>query len=150
MSSSEFKLRGHHLLCILSYCGEGYTPDFIKNFDAIVDQINNGASLLLVSGVDSICAALHRDGSDTCDHAEVCRTHSVKSLDSIALKQVSHALKIPTLKAGDRLNLGRDEVTSLRVHFANGEIRRACKSCPWRDFCSQIATKKFSGVKLLP
>jgi hypothetical protein len=144
------RLRGHHLLCILCYCGEGYTPAFVENFNAVVDQIANGAVIEIVSGPDDICVTLRVDGRDTCEHAKVCPKKSVGKNDALALDAVSRTLHMPTLKAGDRLKLGRRSVTALRRAFANGEISRPCQKCPWQDFCSRIAVENFSGVRLFP
>ena len=31
-------LRAHHLLCMLTYAGRGYSPDFVRNFDHMNDR----------------------------------------------------------------------------------------------------------------
>ena len=150
MPKAAVKLRGHHLLCMLSYRGEGYTPAFIENFDAIINQINNGAAIEIVSGADDICAALRQGGDTSCAHAKVCRKESVKTHDRVALKDVARALKKRSLQAGNMLKISKGDIRHLRHLFVRGAIRAACTTCPWRDFCSQIAAEKFSGVKLLP
>ena len=142
-------LRGHHLLCILCYRGEGYTPEFIKNFDSIVERINKGASVEIVSGIDDVCAALHQSGTTACAHAEVCRQESVNRRDKAAVQDIARSLPKP-IKTGETLALKKDNVNHLRQLFAQGAIRQACADCPWFDFCSQIAAEDFSGVRLFP
>jgi hypothetical protein len=51
MCHSIIELRGHHLLCILTYMGKGYTPAFVENYDAIVAQINRGDVTLKIVSV---------------------------------------------------------------------------------------------------
>lgn len=141
------KLRGHHLLCVLSYCAKGYTPSFVKNFDAIVERINNGAFIEIVTGIDSICAALQHGVA--CEHAAVCRQESVKRRDRAVLKAVIQTLQRP-IKVGDRLVLKEPDIHRLRQSFAAGPLRQTCSACPWFITCSQIAAKKFVGIKLFP
>ncbi|MGB9151524.1 MAG: DUF1284 domain-containing protein [Alphaproteobacteria bacterium] len=145
------KLRGHHGLCILTHSGAGYTPDFIDNLGTQIERINKGANVEIVSGPDDICAALTKEGAVACDHAKICTKGTViKTHDLAALKDISHELQIPPLKAGDTLKLGKSEVSHLRKAFAAGSVRRACKGCPWYDACTEVANKNFAGVKLMP
>ena len=51
-------LRAHHLLCMLTYAGRGYSPDFVRNFDHITARLAAGAPITLVHGPDAICAPL--------------------------------------------------------------------------------------------
>ena len=52
------RLRGHHLLCLLAYKGEGYSPAFIANLDRIAARLTAGEDAVLVDGPDDICAPL--------------------------------------------------------------------------------------------
>ena len=52
------RLRAHHLLCLLTYVGKGYSPAFTANYDAIAERLSRGEDILLVSGPDDICAPL--------------------------------------------------------------------------------------------
>ncbi len=36
------RLRAHHLLCLLTYVGKGYTPAFTANYDAVVARLDAG------------------------------------------------------------------------------------------------------------
>jgi hypothetical protein len=148
--ASTIKLRGHHLLCLLAYRGEGYTPDFIANFDAIADRLTRGAIIEIISGPDQICGALRQGAVIACDHARICRKQTVRHRDRLALKDIARALHRTGLKEGDRLSLTKSKTRHLRQLFAHGGIRRACSSCPWYSFCTQIAADKYRGVKLLP
>jgi hypothetical protein len=52
------RLRGHHLLCLLTFVGKGYTPAFTANYRRIVARLNEGAAVELVDGPDDICAPM--------------------------------------------------------------------------------------------
>lgn len=55
------KLRGHHLLCILTFVGHGYSRAFSDNYKAVVQRLNAGEPVVLVDGPDDICAALIKE-----------------------------------------------------------------------------------------
>ena len=137
------------MLCVLCYRGEGYTPDFVKNFDGVVERINKGATIEIVSGIDDVCAALHKSRATACEHAEVCRQESVSRRDKVAVQDIAGVLQKP-MESGDTFVLKKSDVNRLRQLFAQGAIRQACADCPWFDFCSQIAAEDFSGVRLFP
>ena len=145
------KLRGHHLLCILSYVGRGYGESFTKNFDGLVKRINLGAEIEIVSGADDICGPLQTNAAKLCEHADHCHQDKIKAYDVAALTEISRVLQThPMLKAGARLKLGKSEIKFLREQFAKGAIRRACTRCEWSAVCSDIAAQNFHGVRLIP
>jgi hypothetical protein len=146
---TTIKLRGHHLLCLLSYRGKGYTPDFTANFNALIDQINRGATVEISSGPDELCGALRYGATIACEHAKTCHKQSVRNRDRLALKDIARALHRPLLRPSDRLTLSPHIVRHLRHLFAHGGIRSACVSCPFRGLCSQIAADNFAGTRLI-
>ena len=36
------RLRAHHLLCLLTYVGKGYSPAFTANYDKVVRRLGEG------------------------------------------------------------------------------------------------------------
>ncbi|TJU92322.1 MAG: DUF1284 domain-containing protein, partial [Mesorhizobium sp.] len=52
------RLRAHHLLCLLTYVGKGYSPAFTANYDKVVKRLGEGEAVLIVSGPDAICAPM--------------------------------------------------------------------------------------------
>ena len=134
-------LRPHHLLCILSYAGNGYSPRFIENFNAIVRRIERGERIRIVSGPDDICAPL-QDQPDP--H---CKTASVRKRDLMAAQELAEQLDT-SLEPGAEFYLSADQVRQLRNRFAKGQIRSACTGCEWHELCSTIATQEFASSHL--
>jgi hypothetical protein len=129
--AERVRLRPHHLLCVLTYAGRGYTPEFERGFDAVSARLSAGAAIEIVAGADDICA--HHNGNDRhCDDA------------SIALRD-EHARAAVHLP-GDVLDA--DTVRALRTAFAAGDIRGACVGCDWYALCSQLAADGFADPKL--
>ncbi len=49
------KLRGHHLVCLHFFKGEGYNPEYIENLREILRRAEAGEEIEVSSGVDDVC-----------------------------------------------------------------------------------------------
>ncbi len=134
------RLRPHHLLCMLTFAGEGYTPAFVANLDAIVRRIAGGEPVDLVDGSDDICAPLAASGDEHCAGASIARRDRAALL---ALAAEGFAL------APRPLTFDRALFERLRAAFAAGTIRGACRGCEWNDLCTSIAGTGFAASVLL-
>lgn len=136
------RLRGHHLLCVLTFIGKGYSPAFVEGMAAVVDRISTGAPIRIVEGPDDICAG--HLGNDRDPH---CLFASATERDSLALSDVS-ALWGLDLGPGIELQPPSDWVERMRRAFAEGTIRAACGRCEWNELCSGLAAAGFPGTRL--
>ena len=136
----SIRLRAHHLLCMLTFAGEGYTPEFIENFSRIVARIGAGEPVELIDGPDDVCAPLTEAGAAHCDEFSVSRR------DREALRALASAGDL--LPATRPLILDRAAIAELRVQFAAGTIRAACGGCSWFALCSDIATAGYTATRL--
>ena len=52
------RLRPHHLLCTQGYSGKGYSPEFVKNMDAVVRRLRTEQKtpIELVFSTDDLCS----------------------------------------------------------------------------------------------
>ncbi|AFL49242.1 hypothetical protein ABIE78_004992 [Sinorhizobium fredii] len=133
------RLRGHHLLCLLTFVGEGYTPAFTRNYLRIAGRLSSGEAIEIVEGPDDICAPM-------LDVREAhCRNDSVLDRDGKALAAVTDLLGI-SLKAGSVLVLDGDRLERMRASFAVGTVRTACEDCEWSPLCTRIARDGFGGT----
>ncbi|APG83756.1 DUF1284 domain-containing protein [Sinorhizobium americanum] len=133
------RLRGHHLLCLLTFVGEGYTPAFTGNFRLIAARLSAGEEIEIVEGPDDICAPM-------LDQPEAhCRNSDIRKRDAWALAAIDERLGI-SLKPGSVLDLGGGRLVALRSAFAAGLIRAACNECEWSEFCTRIARCSFEGT----
>lgn len=153
------RLRPHHLLCLLTYVGKGYSRDFTDNMDQVAQRLAAGEALELVEGPDAICAALLPCGG-TADagptgtalpSAPHCLAPSVAARDEQALRSLNAQLAplLPgPLRIGSRLVLHAALLQGLRGLFASGEIRLACAGCEWHGLCTDVAAGGYVGVRL--
>jgi hypothetical protein len=136
------KLRAHHLLCMLTFAGKGYTTGFVDNFESIVHRIAGGEAIEIVNGPDDICAPF-------LTHPEChCHNTSVVERDRLAGAELSSRLR-HTIVPGCTLSLGEEQLSSLRDAFAEGTIRSACKGCQWVPLCDSIAHNNFRDTRLV-
>jgi len=136
-------IRPHHLLCMLTYLGKGYTEAFVRNYGAIVDRLNRGEEIRLVDGPDDICRPLLAEAG--CH----CRNDSVKSRDAQALAAIGTLLGTSAV-TGEIMVLDAPMTQRLRRAFAEGTLRAACEGCEWHALCSRIARNEFRGCRLAP
>lgn len=137
------RLRPHHLLCILTYAGKGYSPAFVANYDAIAARICAGEAVLIISGPDDVCAPLLGEADAHCFNA------SVTERDRLAARDVG-ALLGQVVEEGAVLTLDAARLKQMREAFATHAIRSACPGCEWHDLCSGIAARAFDGTRIAP
>lgn len=134
-------LRGHHLLCMLTYIGKGYTQEFTRNYDRIALRISKGEALEIVLGSDDICRPLLSDAGAHCEGRPVLKR------DERALAIVSSILDRP-VTIGTVLKPDANMMETLRLAFADGQMRKACFGCEWASFCANVAKNAFRDAKI--
>lgn len=135
------RLRAHHLLCLLTYAGRGYSPAFVANMDEVAARLSAGEEVLIVAGPDEICAPLLQEDEPH------CLKQSVRERDERAAADVT-ALLGRAIVPGSRLRLDEAALVRLREAFGAGAVRSACTGCEWAGLCSTIAEGRFLGARL--
>ncbi len=137
------RLRGHHFLCLLTYKGYGYTPDFVKNMTRIVERVQAGCAVELTEGPDDICRGLTPEDRVSCDHD--CTRVTVTGRDEKAIAATAALIGFPL---DSPFVLTRGMVGALRAAFATGASRAGCVGCTWESICTDIAHASFAGTIL--
>ncbi len=137
------RLRTHHLLCLLTYVGRGYSPAFVENMDQVAARLSEGREgILVVEGPDDVCTPLLR-GEDE-PH---CLEASARERDARAAADVAPLMGKP-VQPGARLMFDGGTVARLREVFAAGAVRSACGGCEWAATCTAVARAAFAGTLL--
>ncbi len=138
MVKQRVALRGHHLICLNFYQGEGYSSAFIKNLNRILKKLKK-AEGLVIEGPDEVCSS--------CPHlkeAECCfqpnSNEVIEYLDKLALRLLN-------LKAGDAFIFKK--IKSQLPRLIEEWERKACLDCNWRYVCLPLIgqLKKVKEVK---
>lgn len=130
-SSDILKIRAHHLLCIQGFQGYGYSRDFERNMERIVNFLtsNPNSPLELMVGADIIC--------QKCPHLENghCNRSSSSTIRDMDLK----VLKKLGLKEGAREPAQKllGEVKAWDRH----DLQGICWECSWKDKCLLYLSK---------
>ncbi|WP_128255750.1 DUF1284 domain-containing protein [Falsirhodobacter deserti] len=132
------RLRPHHLLCVLTFIGKGYSHAFVANMECIAKRLAEGEEVEIVEGPDDICAPLLHDP------APHCRGESVGDRDAQAAADMAKLLGHP-VRPGVRLPLDSGR---WRPAFAAMTTRAACAGCEWQDLCTSIAEGGFLQAQI--
>jgi hypothetical protein len=135
------RIRAHHLLCMLTYVGKGYSEAFTQGYDRVVERLSGGEDMLLVAGPDDICQPRLTET----DHH--CFQDSVSERDRLAADAVETLIGRP-VREGERFSLDGPTIERMRQAFRAGTTRQACQGCEWFDLCSTIAASGFQDVRL--
>lgn len=136
------RLRPHHLNCLLTYIGEGYSPAFTANYDVIAGRIGAGEDILVVDGPDDICAPLLNEREPH------CLGESVVERDRLAAVELGNLLA-HQIGRGVVLRLDAPTLAALREAFSLGRTRAACQGCEWQSLCTSIAARGYEGARIL-
>jgi hypothetical protein len=135
------RLRAHHLLCLLTYVGKGYSPAFTANYDQVVKRLGEGEAAVIVSGPDDICAPLIGEPDPH------CLRQSAAERDGLAARDVGALLGRP-IQDGDRFVLDASSLSGMRKAFSAGLTRQACSGCEWSGLCDTVAAGGFRDTCL--
>lgn len=136
------RLRPHHLLCILTYAGKGYSRVFTANLTMIVGRLAEGEEIVIIDGADDICVPL-LDGP-----TPHCLRDSVTERDRAAAQDIGKLLARP-IRPGERLAFSQNLLKQLREAFSTEYIRTACRGCEWHDLCGSVASEGYGRARLL-
>ncbi|CAN7409076.1 DUF1284 domain-containing protein [Mesorhizobium sp. LjNodule214] len=135
------RLRSHHLLCVLTYVGKGYSAAFIANYDRIAERLRRGEDVLIVSGPDDICAPLLGEPEPH------CLRESAAERDLLAARDVEQLLARP-IRVGARFSLDAATLASMRAAFSAGLTREACQGCEWSGLCTTVAINTYRDTRV--
>jgi uncharacterized protein len=123
------RLRGHHLICLQFFRGEGYSEEFVENLGHVIDRAT-GEPALIVAGIDNVCAACPELGPDSrCASESAGGEAEIVRIDELALEVLGTS-------TGERMSLpeARDRLEA--DAFGVGVWRAgACDGCAWESVC---------------
>ncbi|MEM0331553.1 MAG: DUF1284 domain-containing protein [Archaeoglobaceae archaeon] len=124
------KLRGHHLICLHFFVGEGYDVRFIENLKDVLSKAEIDA-VEVVEGIDDVCKACPYN-KGYCAYSEKAEKE-IKEMDDFALKILS--LKVGDKKFWSEIKIEVDRILELWKFY--------CKKCEWRRVCKMPLIRDF-------
>lgn len=133
------RLRPHHLLCMLTFVGRGYSPAFVENYKEIARRLSAGEDIKVVEGPDDICAPLLDDHDPHC-HGEGVALRDRQAAEALA-GLIGNEIAPELVIVPNEALLDR-----LRLAFKVGDVRTACGGCQWSSLCTRVAEHGFPGI----
>lgn len=142
LQKPTIKLRGHHLICLHFFRGEGYNPEFIANLNGILNRAEAGEEIEVYSGVDEVCKMCPYLKGEICFYDKDTEAE-IREMDRRAIR----LLRLRTRWRVKWLDI-REKIPQIFREWA----REYCKDCNWRTVCEKgnkyrRMVKGFSGEK---
>lgn len=117
-----FRLRGHHLLCLLGYRGMGYSAQYVANMTQIHQTLRADpeTKVRLVAGPDDLCVKFPE--SQVCH----CEDTHIYERDAAILEKLN-------LEIGQTLPW-TDIEDLIKQNVVSGDILNLCSTCSWRSY----------------
>jgi hypothetical protein len=119
--SKRSKLRGHHLICLNFFRGEGYSEDFIKNIYSVVAK----GTVEIVSEADDVCFM--------CPHLRNNKCSSPEYSDEQILHQDREALALLGYQPGVIVSW-KDILTRIPEIIDDWKTK-FCMDCCYKKIC---------------
>jgi hypothetical protein len=129
LEKAPIKLRGHHLICLHFFTGEGYNPEFIENLKEILIRAQSGEEIEVCSGVDDVCSV--------CPFLKERRCHYVKHAENEIQKMDRNATKRLRIESG--MKVMWFDIQERVKGILRTWKEDYCKSCNWRKVCEKTA-----------
>ena len=119
-------LRGHHLICLHFYNGEGYDREFIQNLNAVMRQVE-AAGVEVSPGADKVCKSCPHLKDNTCSYSERAE-EEIREMDE-------KALTLLNLTPGTKVEW--NGIRELLPEIFSEWHTAYCKTCDWRSACEK-------------
>jgi uncharacterized protein len=129
LSSKPIKLRGHHLICLHFFHGEGYSPEFITNLRELIRGAIEGDEITVQSGADDVCEICPYLRNEICSFGKGADAE-IKEMDRTALALLQ-------IETGSRVQWS-DLKKKIPGIFSLWS-QTYCGMCDWRNACEQDA-----------
>lgn len=126
---TAIRLRPHHLLCTQSYCGKGYSDDFVAGMDRVTKQIREDADALvdITFSTDCICAACpSKLGEGLCRDDDKVLRYDAAVREILDLKEGLYSYRELTNRLDAFLIAGDGDKRLFNI----------CGDCRWYPICS--------------
>lgn len=119
-------LRGHHLICLHFFSGEGYNPGFIENLHNVLREAEEEEVRVLFGG-DDVCGKCPSQDNSLCRYSENSDIE-IKTMDE-------KTLDLLDLSIGDII--GWKDIRGKIPGIFQEWHRTYCMACGWKKACEK-------------
>lgn len=120
------RLRGHHLICLHFFHGEGYTPEFVDNLRIVTANVRN-EKIEICTGADDICGRCPHLKGSTCGYSE--------RADEEIAEMDRKALDLLGMASGTKAEWGM--IKENLANLFHDWFKTYCAVCDWRWACER-------------
>ena len=117
------RIRAHNLLCIQGFVGKGYSPEFVANMTAVIEQLGADTDVTVLDEPDVLCSACPNLAESG------CALHGEGSEAGI-VQQDRDVMRRLGLTAGDTVSWS-DILDRIRANVRPDDLDGICGACPW-------------------
>lgn len=128
------RLRGHHLICLHFFNGEGYLPDFVTNLRNVIERAKAGEQIEVCEGADDVCSACPSLQEQRCLYSEDSEEEN-REMDRAAIE---------LLRIRSHMKISWPEMTERIPEIFASWTGKFCWGCDWLAVC-----RNTSGFTLL-
>ena len=151
-------LRPHHLLCLQTFVGHGYSPEFTAHMTYVKSLLDadSHAPITLVNGPDDLCG---NGPDDLCGHCPNCVDNACTSpkpalfdhlvAQKLNLHNVQDAATNEKADASITSAGLLESTTPMTIHSIPSTLRmtaqlldKCCPGCEWKELCIEFCKKK--------
>jgi hypothetical protein len=121
------RLRGHHLVCLHFFLGEGYNPEFVDNLKEVLKRSEAGEEIEILAGADDVCRACPYLKGGICFYDNQAEDE-IREMDKTAIK---------LLGLEDRGKVNWSEIKKKIPGVFRKWAKRYCEECDWRWVCEK-------------
>ena len=131
MSRRHVRLRGHHLICLQFFRGEGYSEEFVANLEVLLGRLATEPATV-VAVADDVCAACPELGADgLCASDSAGGEAEIRRIDALAFELLELEPRDRITLSEARSRLGADAIGVGRWRT------EACRGCAWENVCER-------------
>lgn len=119
------RLRGHTLLCLQGFRGEGYSPDFVENMATIYRVLTEDPEnwVEVVASPDAICGACPHQETSGCTLNGDRSEEEMRDQDRVVLEKLG-------LEVGDRIRWW-ELLERIQRSVSGDDLPSICGTCRW-------------------
>lgn len=136
-NTSDLRLRPHHLLCLQTFVGRGYSEEFVEHMAVVKRQLTEIPNTLitLVRGADDLCA-----------HCPNCVEGQCTSENPALFDRLVEE-KLARLDSSSNLPPVLNGIPD-RLYITDDTLSECCPGCEWTELCTEVYLHTIMSVPL--
>ncbi len=127
------EIRAHHLLCILGFCGLGYSEEFVANLKKIITvfRADESREVILIHQCDDVCKYCPHNIGGSCQKNNSFAENSPTTMDLNLLEKLG-------ISSGAVVQFNR-AMALIKERINLNFMKSICRDCEWENlgYCEE-------------